>query len=145
MFALRFQAVKGVLLKAKPQSPQITLAGKLRRHSNCACLRLTLSQTYLKHTSLATRALPNSALDRAPVLPRMLHFQQSSSGDDLKCMQAQQICTIRCEKRKYSFMRKRYWNILPYLPSLLHSTILSYLSHLLALPVLSFLSLPWTC
>jgi hypothetical protein len=41
LFALRCWDVKGVLLKAKPQSPWITLGGKLGRRSNCACLKLT--------------------------------------------------------------------------------------------------------
>lgn len=77
MFAFRLPAVKGVLLKAKPQSRRITLEGKLRRHSNCTCLSLTSpgSQTHLQHTGLATKApVPTAALDRALALQRMLHF-----------------------------------------------------------------------
>lgn len=72
MFVFRFPAVKGGLLKAKPQSPRITLEGELRRHTNCACRRFAPSraQTHPLHTGLATRAPVPTAelipLDRAP-------------------------------------------------------------------------------
>ena len=72
LFVFRFPAVKGVLLKAKPPSPRITLEGELRRHANCVCLRFAPSraQTHPLHTGLATRALVPTAelipLDGAP-------------------------------------------------------------------------------